>query len=158
MTRSFELPTLRETLTLLPITYRDACAFIESHHRHHLPPQGYKFAIAVAAGERICGVITVGRPVARHFDDGLTAEVTRCCTDGTKNACSKLYSAAWRACRAMGYTRLVTYTLASESGASLTASGWRVVGETGGGSWSRDGRPRIDSAPTEQKTLWEAPE
>jgi len=144
------------SLQLQPITYAEACEFIRMHHRHHLPPQGWKFGIAVNDGERVVGVVTVGRPVARHNDDGWTLEVTRCCTDGTRNAASLLYGAAWRAARAMGYRRLITYTLAEESGSSLRGAGWRVVGQTAGGSWSRQSRPRIDRHPTGQKTLWEA--
>ena len=143
-------------LELQPITYAEACEFIRRHHRHHLPPQGWKFGIAVNDGEKIVGVITVGRPVARHLDDGWTLEVTRCCTDGTKNAASMLYAAAWRAARAMGYKRLITYTLAEEPGTSLRAAGWRVVGQAGGGTWNRRSRPRVDRHPTGQKTLWEA--
>jgi len=144
------------TLELQPITFAEACSFIDSLHRHHKPPQGWKFGIAVNDTEKIVGVITVGRPVSRHLDNGWTLEVTRCCTDGTPNACSKLYSAAWRAARAMGYKRLITYTLANELGSSLKASGWKLIGETGGGSWSRQDRPRVDTHPTGQKTLWEA--
>jgi len=145
-------------LELQPITYKEACVFIEKHHRHHLPPQGWKFGIAVNDGEKIVGVITVGRPVARHYDDGWTLEVTRCCTDGTKNAASCLYGAAWRAVKAMGYKRLITYTLQSEPGTSLRAAGWKEIGRAGGGSWNRpnQGRLRIDKHPTAQKTLWEA--
>ena len=97
-------------LQLCPITYREACDFILQHHLHHLPPQGWKFGIAVADGDRIVGVITVGRPVARALDNGLTLEVTRCCTDGAKNAASMLYSAAWRAAKALGYRRLITFS------------------------------------------------
>lgn len=85
-----------------------------------------------------------------------TAEVVRVATDGTRNACSMLYGAAWRACRALGYRRLVTYTLPEEGGASLRAAGWRLVGEAGGGSWSRKSRPRVDLHPTQQKMRWEA--
>jgi hypothetical protein len=257
------------TLELQPISYPEACAFIRDHHRHHLPPQGWKFGIAVnapialdelegqlcrawsaetsahqvgwtddnpargqcavtalivqdvAGGElmrcmvngqshyynllptgdvdytarqfdrpvdysrseprsrdyvlahpdtvrryellssrlvlrRVVGVVTVGRPVARMLDNGYTLEVTRCCTDGTPHACSKLYAAAWRATRALGYRRLITYTLAEEPGTSLTAAGWRVVGQTSGGSWSCPSRPRVDLAPLGQKKLWEA--
>ena len=125
------------------------------HHRHHKPSQGYKFAIAVNDGEKIVGVITVGRPVARMLDNGFTAEVTRCCTDGTRNACSMLYGAAWRTARAMGYKRLITYVLASESGVSLKASGWQEIGSAGGGSWSRENRKRVDTHPTGEKTLWQ---
>ena len=101
-------------LHLQPITFREACRFISQHHRHHLPPKGYKFGIGVNDGERVVGVITVGRPVARALDDGWTAEVTRCCTDGTPHVASKLYAAAWRAARAMGHRRLITYTLVEE--------------------------------------------
>ena len=144
------------TLQLQPITYKESCRFIKRHHRHHLPPQGWKFGVAVNDGEKVVGVVTVGRPVARHFDNGWTLEVTRCCTDGTKNAASMLYGAAWRAAKALGYKRLVTYTLQEEPGTSLVAAGWKVLGEAGGGSWDCPSRPRVDKAPTGMKTLWEA--
>src|SRR3954447_16449343 len=91
------------TLNLQPITYLEACAFIRLHHRHHLPPQGWKWGIAVNDGAKVVGVVTVGRPVARGLDDGLTLEVTRCCTDSTPHVASKLYAAAMRAARALGY-------------------------------------------------------
>jgi hypothetical protein len=100
-------------LLLQPINYDEACKFIDLHHRHHSPPQGWKFGIAVSKDEEIVGVITVGRPISRHRDDGWTLEVTRCCTDGTKNAASMLYGAARRATFALGYKRLITYTLCS---------------------------------------------
>ena len=143
-------------LELQPITYQEACNFIDEHHSHHLPPQGWKFGIAVNDGEKVVGVVTVGRPVARHLDDGWVLEVTRCCTDGTKNAASKLYGAAWRACKALGYKRLITYTLIEEKGTSLKAAGWKSLYETKGGSWFTPSRPRVDKHPTEQKVLWEA--
>jgi hypothetical protein len=101
------------------------------------------------------GVVIVGKPVARMLADGWTCEVTRLASDGTKNACSMLYRAAWRAARAMGYRRLVTYTLAEEPGTSLRAAGFRLIGEAGGGSWSRKDRPRVDLHPTELKLRWE---
>jgi hypothetical protein len=142
-------------LTLQPITFKEACEFIKVHHRHHLPPQGWKFGIAVNDGEKVVGVITIGRPVARMLDDGWTLEVTRCATDGTRNAPSMLYGAAKRAAFALGYKRIITYTLQSESGTSLISSNWRCLGEAGGGSWTRDARPRVDQHPTEGKTLWE---
>ena len=88
---------------------------------------GHKFSIGLSDGDKIVGVAIVGRPVARHLDDGWTLEVNRLCTDGTRNACSMLYAAAWRAARAMGYKRIVTYILESENGASLRASGWKCV-------------------------------
>lgn len=143
-------------LNLQPVTYREACAFIDAHHRHHLPPQGWKFGIAVNDGETVVGVVTVGRPVSRHVDDGWTAEVTRCCClPGHRNAASMLYGAARRAAWAMGYRRLVTYTLASEAGMSLRAAGYREVGRCRGGSWNVPSRPRVQRAPTCAKTLWE---
>jgi hypothetical protein len=144
------------SLHLQPITYAEACAFIRQHHRHHLPPVGWKFGIAVNDGDRIVGVVTVGRPVARGLDNGWTLEVTRCCTDGTKNAASMLYGSAWRATKALGYRRLVTYTLAEEPGISLVAAGWKALYQTAGGTWDCPSRPRIDQHPTGQKTLWEA--
>jgi len=142
-------------LKLQPITLAEANAFVVKHHRHHGTVIGHKFCIAVNDGEKIVGVVIVGRPVARHFDNGWTAEVTRLCTDGTSNAASKLYAAAWRAARAMGYERLVTYILEKEPGTSLKAAGWRLVGIAGGGTWNRSGRPRVDKHPVEQKQLWE---
>lgn len=143
------------TLSLQPTTYEDACEFVSRYHRHHIPPQGHKFSIAVADEEKIVGVIMIGRPVARHLDNGRTLEVTRCCTDGTKNAASKLYAAAWNATKAMGYRRLITYTLASEPGTSLRAAGWKELYKTVGGSWNVPSRPRIDKHPIGQKTIWE---
>lgn len=143
-------------LSLQPITYPEACRFIKEHHRHHLPPQGWKFGIAVNDGEKVVGVVTVGRPVARHLDNGWTLEVTRCCTDGTKHAASMLYGAAWRAAKALGYQRLITYTLVEEPGTSLKAAGWKDLYVNAGGSWNVPSRPRVDTAPTGQKRLWEA--
>ena len=142
-------------LNLQPITFRETQAFIKTHHRHHPPMKGWKFGIAVNDGTKIVGVVSVGRPVSRTLDNGFTLEVTRCCTDGTHNACSFLYAAAWRAARAMGYLRLITYTLTSESGSSLRAAGWKILYQTKGGTWNRPNRFRLDSAPTEPKLCWE---
>jgi hypothetical protein len=142
-------------LRLQPVTFRTACAFVAQHHSHHKPPRGWKFGVGVADGDRLVGVAMVGRPVARHLDDGRTLEVLRCCSDGTaRNVASKLYSACWRAARALGYQRLITYTLAEETGTSLRAASWRVLHQTRGGSWGRPGRPRQDQAPTGPKTCW----
>ena len=145
-------------LELQPITYKEACDFISKYHRHHLPPQGWKFGVAVNNGNNIVGVITVGRPVARYYDNGLTLEVTRCCTDGTKNACSKLYGTAWLVTKSLGYKRLITYTLASEKGASLKASGYKLLNQTKGGSWNCLNRPRVDKHPIGEKLLWQIKE
>jgi hypothetical protein len=113
------------SLTVVPLRFRDASAFVELHHRHHGPARGTKFCIGVCSDDGVLrGVAMVGRPIARAFDDGLTAEVNRTCTDGFPNANSALYGACWRVAAAMGYRRLVTYTQAGETGASLTAAGW----------------------------------
>lgn len=144
------------SLYLSPMTLKEAERFVRLHHRHHLPPQGGLFAIAVSDALKVCGVAIVGRPVARNNADGWTAEVTRVATDGTKNACSMLYAACWRAARSMGYRRLITYTLKSEPGTSLRAAGWRLIGQTDGGSWSREDRPRVDKHPLQAKLVWEA--
>lgn len=138
------------------MTLTDARAYVEQQHRHHPPPQGGLFAVGVAEGETVRGVAIVGRPVARMNDDGFTAEVTRVATDGARNACSMLYGACWRAARALGYRKVITYTLASEPGTSLRASGWRVVGEVKGRSWSVPSRPRVDKHPLQDKLKWEA--
>lgn len=144
-------------LVAVPITLREANSFVARLHRHHQPARGCRFVVGASDGERIVGVAIVSRPVARQLQDGWTAEVVRLCTDGTPNACSFLYGACWRAAKAIGYRRLITYTLPEEGGASLRAAGWRVIAErTGGGSWSRNARPRVDTHPTGQKTLWEA--
>ena len=143
-------------LTIVPCELDEAKAFIRRHHRHHLPPVGHKFSLAVADGETIVGVATVGRPVARRADDGLTLEVTRVATDGTPNACSALYGACWRAAKALGYRRLITYTIDSEPGTSLVAAGWKLVAETPGRSWSVPSRPRVDKHPLQKRFRWEA--
>ncbi len=144
------------SLELVPITLREANRFVEQHHRHHQPSRGCRFCVAVAQAGEVVGVAIITRPVARRLDDGWTAEVSRVATDGTRNACSKLYGAAWRAARSLGFRRLITYTLPEEGGASLRGAGWRCVGEAGGGSWSRRDRPRVDLHPLQQKLRWEA--
>jgi hypothetical protein len=149
--RTFE----EKKLNIVPIEFKEANAYVKMHHRHHNCVAGHKFSIGLSDGVEIRGVAIVGRPVARGLDDGWTLEVTRCCTDGVKNGCSKLYSAAWRACRAMGYKKLVTYTLSDESGKSLSAAGWRLVAATKGGSWSCKSRPRVDKHPLQGKLRWE---
>ncbi len=143
-------------LAIQPIDFAEAAEFVRTHHRHHQPPQGWKFGLACNDGSAVVGVAMIGRPVARMLDNGWTLEVIRCCTDGTPHVASKLYAAAWRAARALGYQRLITYTLIEEPGTSLAAAGWKALHETQGGSWNREGRPRVDNAPTGQKRLWEA--
>lgn len=146
------------SLELQPINFAQAAEYVRQFHRHHPPQHGWKFGVAANDGEKVVGVIMVGQPVARAYTDGWTAEVHRCCTDGTKNACSMLYGAAWRAAKALGYKRLITYTLASEPGNSLRASGWRELYTTKDrpDGWNMPNRPREVKAPTGPKTLWEA--
>lgn len=141
-------------LRCIPCTIKAAKAFVADHHRHHAPPQGALFALALHDGARVVGVVIVGRPVARALQDGFTAEVTRLCTDGSRNACSMLYSRARRAAFALGYRKLITYTLPSEGGASLRASGWTNEGAAGGGRWGCPSRPRSGTSPTERKQRW----
>lgn len=143
------------SLTVVPCDFAEANAFVSKHHRHHKPIPGAKFSVAVSRDGEVVGVAMVGRPVARMLDDGWTLEVNRVATDGTRNACSILYAAAWRAARAMGYRKLVTYILGSEPGTSLRAAGWKCIGEAGGGSWGRDSRPRVDKHPTQGKMRYE---
>jgi hypothetical protein len=143
-------------LQIVPVDQASAKAFIEEHHRHRGSPVGSKFQIAAADKEGIVrGVAVVGRPVARHLDDGWTLEITRVATDGTKNVCSMLYAACWRVARAMGYRKLSTYTLKSEPGTSLMAAGWTVVGEVTARSWHCESRPRVDKYPLQEKLRWE---
>ena len=146
---------MTKRLSHIPVSITEANAFVRAVHRHHGVVAGHKFAIAAVFDEKVVGVVIVGRPVARSLDDGLTLEVTRLATDGTRNACSFLYGAAARATFALGYKRLGTYILASENGASLRASGWRLVGEVKGRSWSCPSRPRIDKHPTQNKLRFE---
>lgn len=146
-------------LILVPVSLREANAFVEKVHRHHGPTRGHKFAVAVGSPDGVMrGVAIAGRPVARQLDDGVTLEVLRVATDGTPNACSKLYGAVRRAGIAMGYPprRIITYTLATESGRSLHAAGWIRDGVTKAESWDRAARPRTDKHPTEAKVRWRA--
>ena len=142
-------------MTLTPISLSEANAFVALWHRHHKPVVGHKFSIGCEADGRLAGVAIVGRPVSRYLDDGKTLEVNRLCTDGTKNACSFLYAAAWRAARAMGYHKLITYILDTEPGTSLRAAGWKCVGQAGGLRWTGKRRPEVDLCPAQMKLRWE---
>ena len=141
-------------LIIKPCHLRTAREYVGQHHRHNIPPVGGKFAIACYAGDLLCGVAICGRPVSRHLDDGQTIEILRCCTDGTHNACSKLYGACCRIGFDMGYNRIITYTLAAESGASLRASGFIFDGKAGGKGWTGQRRRNYYVAPAELKHRW----
>lgn len=144
-----------EMLEITPVTLKEANGFVQKYHRHHRPSAGHKFSVAVAnESGTIVGVAICGRPVSRYLDDGRTLEIARLCTDGTENACSKLYGAACRAAKAMGYTRVVTYILQSEPGTSLKASGFVCEGTAGGLEWTGKRKPKKQTYPKEMKTRW----
>lgn len=131
----------------VPLSLAQANSFVAAIHRHHDPVHRDKFRVGCAIGNRLVGVVQVGRPVARGLDDGKTLEVVRLCTDGTKDACSYLYGKAARIAAELGYTRIVTYILASEPGTSLDTAGWHFDCITKGGDWSCQSRPRNTTAP-----------
>lgn len=152
------MTTPQSRLTIVPLPLDEANAFVKQHHRHHQPKIKHKFSIGDADAEHtIRGIAIIDRPAARMLDNGLTLEVARVATDGCPNACSALYGAAWRAAKALGYRRLITYTLNTETGTSLRGAGWKCLGERGGGSWNVPSRPRVDKHPLQMKLLWEAP-
>ena len=142
-------------LSLIPISLKEANAFVAAHHRHHKPVVGHKFSIGCAQDGRLVGVAIVGRPVSRYLDDGLTLEVNRLCTTGEKNACSMLYAAAARAAKAIGYHKIITYTLDTEPGISLRAAGWVCAGPAGGKRWTGERRPAVDLYPPQMKLRYE---
>ena len=152
---------MAKLLKLAPISIREANEFVTSFHRHNSPVQGGKFAIAAASDAGIIGVAITGRPVARKLQDGYTLEVLRVCVVDTapKGSCSFLYSRSWKVAQALGYRKLITYTLATESGASLRGAGWRIIGtteaRTEGKGWTS--RPNRDWQPIygQQKLRWE---
>ena len=148
-------------IVAVPMSIGEARTFVDNFHRHNKAPLSGLFAVGASDGDQLIGVAIVGRPVARRLDDGQTAEVTRCCVqdDAPKGACSFLYGCCWRAAKALGYARLVTYTLQSESGASLRGAGWRVVAELSArnpAAWqSRPGR-EWQSVVGQAKLRWQA--
>ena len=149
-------------IRLAPIDFQTACSMVSAWHRHHRPPVGHKFSIGLASTDYdaedgapvLVGAIIVGRPVARHLDDGKTVEVTRVVTYGTRNACSMLYGAACREARRRGYERVITYTRADETGASVKAANFVAVATTKGRQWDTPSRPRA-ARPTADRIRWE---
>lgn len=126
---------------IIPIGLKEANRFVAEKHRHHKPVRGYKFGVGLKCNGTLIGVAICGRPLSRHYDNGFVIEVSRVCTDGTKNACSKLYSACARIAKEMGYTKIITYILASETGVSLKASGWQCEEKNvGGKAWNSSGK------------------
>jgi hypothetical protein len=152
-------PAFTSGLRLVPISLREANAFVARRHRHSRPTAGHKFSVGAGLGGRLVGVAIAGRPVARGRDDGCTIEVLRVCVlaDAPRNSCSLLYGACCRAARALGYERAVSYTLAGESGTSLRAAGFRVVAKVPRRSWSTPSRPRTDRHRLCERLRWERP-
>lgn len=142
-------------LELTPISLKAANEYVDAHHRHHKAVTGHKFSIGCSQNGLLVGVAIVGRPVSRFLDDGYTLEVNRLCTLGVKNACSILYAAAARVARAMGYRKIITYILQSESGCSLKAAGWNCTGLAGGKEWTGKRKPSIPLYPQEMKIRYE---
>ncbi len=142
-------------MRLVPVSLKSANAFVSAFHRHHKPVTGHKFSIGCEENGKLVGVVIVGRPVSRYLDDGFTLEVTRLCTTGERNTCSMLYSAAARAAKAMGYRKIITYTLDTENGASIRAAGWTCTGLAGGIRWTGKRRPTIDLYPPQMKLRYE---
>jgi hypothetical protein len=143
-------------VTLVPVTLDQAKAFVREHHRHNKPPLSWKFGVGLECGGQLIGVAMAGRPVARLLDVPGALEVTRVCTLGERNANSMLYGAIARAARALGYCKLYTYTLVSETGASLKASGWTVDAELSARTgWDTPSRPRNEELwPSEGTYRW----
>lgn len=139
---------------IIPISLKQANDYVTAYHRHHKAVRGCKFSIAlVDENNKIVGVAICGRPVSRYYDNGTTLEINRLCTNGYKNACSKLYGACCRIAKEMGYKKIITYTLESENGASLKASNFICDGIAGGKIWTGS-RCRDNGVPQEMKKRW----
>lgn len=151
------LPKPQPSLRVVPVSWAEARDFVAAWHRHNEPPNGHRFSVGVAASDVLVGVAIVSHPIARFLMDGRTLEVIRTATDGTPNANSMLYGTCWRAAKALGYDRLITYTQHDESGASLRAAGWTVVAERAPRpGWNTPSRPREDKGTAGvARTLWE---
>ena len=141
-------------MRLIPLERAQCCEYVDRLHRHHDPVKQDRFRIGVESGGELVGVIQVGNPVARALCDGKTLEVIRCCTDGTRNACTFLYGAAARVAKNLGYSKIITYILNSEDGGSLRAAGWHKEADIRGRSWNTPSRPRSTTAPTCDKQRW----
>jgi hypothetical protein len=140
----------------IPLSLDAANTLVAHWHRHHKPLAQAKFCIGVVDNNgHVCGAAIVGRPIARLLDDGVSLEVNRCVTNGMPNACSLLYGAVARAAKAMGYSRVWTYTRVDEPGTSLRAVGWKLDDpKIRAQSWNRPGRTREDHTEIIQRKRW----
>ena len=145
------------TLISVPFTLKQANAMVETLHRHHKPMQGHRFSIGavVLETQEVVGAAICGRPVASMLDQTFVLEINRLVTNGHQNACSFLYGKCARIAKEMGFKRIITYTLISEPGVSLKASGWKLSHQTtSAGKWDHPGRKR-NFATNELKNCWE---
>lgn len=133
-------------LRIAPTNLKEANDYVTRHHRHNGKVLIHRFSLSVYDGDRICGVAIVGNPSARRLDDGVTLEILRCCTDGTRNACSMLYGRCAQIAKLMGFKKIITYITQEENGASLRASNFVLEADNVGGGekgWNVPSRPRI---------------
>jgi hypothetical protein len=150
-----------EGAEVAPVEWQTARSFVEQHHRHAQAPRGWRYGFGARCADRLVGVVTVGRPVARMIDGQRVVEVNRLCVDPDLdaalvwNVASQLYAAAAREAKRRGYERIITYTLETEKGTTLRAAGWTPVARTRGGKWDRPSRARTEAAPTCRKVRWE---
>ena len=142
------------TLRLVTVTLKQANDFVAKHHRHHKPVHGHKFSIGAIRDDELIGVAIAGRPLARALDTGRNIEVTRLCTDGSRNMCSWLLARVRHAAKALGYEKIYTYTLLTEPGSSLRADGWQLEGQSSGHQWSTPKRPRAPDQQPGKKNRW----
>ena len=149
----------RPKLVAVPINLSEANDFVANFHRHNKPVVGAKFSIGCSDGKKLVGVAIVGRPISIRKDDGVTAEVTRCCVvdDAPLGSCSFLYACCWRAWKSMGGKRIITYTLKKEGGSSLKGAGWKVLHEVEihkGKGWTNRKNREWQAVSGQQKFCW----
>ncbi|MGI5828480.1 MAG: XF1762 family protein [Patescibacteria group bacterium] len=137
----------------VPLTLREANEYVRQFHRHNAPVRGCRFAIGAELAGKLVGVAIAGRPVARLLDNGKTLEILRVCTDGTRNANSFLYGKVRQIAQIMGYEKVITYTLQTESGSSLKAVGAKIDALTSPVTWNRPNRKRIEQAIYQQNKI-----
>lgn len=151
---------MTDHLMLWPLKRDEANAYVKEHHRHNAPVTGDLFRVGLRYGDEIVGVAMVGRPISKELQnrEPQTCELLRLCVrDGApRNAIRTLHGAVLRAAWALGYNRVITYTLASESGNTLRDAGYRTLGEKRKGrSWNTRSRPRIDGHKIADRLFWE---